>query len=844
MGGVIANNSTGAHSILYGMAADHIRAADVVLSDGSLATFGETQATQQGDPGAASTSLQGASPAGESAARYQAIVQAAREIRDNSAGDIRATYPRSWRNSAGYRLNYLLPWSASSPPGWAAETYPANPRPGTFNLAHLLAGSEGTLAVIGQATVNLVSKPKHSMLGIIEFSSLEAACDAVPAILAKHPSAIELIPKMILQMARASQAQNREFGWLRGDPAAVLLVEFGGDEIMRVRESIYALGTEATVVESAAEQSSIWDLRKVGLGVLDSRPQSARPQSFVEDCAVPVESLGEFVREMQRILAEYQTEAGIYGHASAGCLHIRPIMDLKADQAVRDMRGIAEQTLTLVLRLGGSMASEHGDGIARGEWLRRAYGQDVANAMLRLKRAADPEGLLSPKKMLEAPSMDTRLRYGGTYRAKTWVAGIGFGHQGGLVTAIEQCNGQGVCRQHTGTMCPSFQATQDEMHSTRGRANLLRALISSGGRPSGGILSGAVQEALDLCLGCKACRAECPSGVDMAKLKAAFQEEYFKSRPRPLRDYVLGYFHISAQVLATLAPLVEAADRLPVLHRRVARALGLTAQRPFPKFVRGRRGRRRDTGAQRILLLRDPFTHYVDGEVERSAIDLLSAAGFEVCALGSMGAGAGLFSKGFLGAARRHARRVVRDLSHKDPAGALPIVVIEPSELGILTDEYVHLVPETPPAILKQLGAARLVEEFLVGTKWFAGLRVAKQSTKLAFHPHCHENARQRSAGGELSDDFAGVKLLRACGYFVESLPAGCCGMAGTFGYEADHYELSLKIGEMRLMPAIRAFSSGLVAATGGACRLQIAQATRALAEHPLVIARRALLPA
>ncbi len=416
MGGVIANNATGAHSIMYGMTADHLLSADVIHADGSRAAWSEMD-MRTVEPGTSS--------------QLTSIKSAVLEIRAKYSDAIKSHYPRSWRNSAGYRLNYLLPWSPTKPPQWMNEEYPPV-KAGTINLAKLLAGSEGTLGVISRATLNLVSKPRYTVLGILSYGSIVEACEAVPDLLKLHPSAIELIPQLILRLARGVPSYARQMGWVVRageedvDPAAILAVEFSGDNPADLILMARRLRQDAVILDSVEAQASVWSVRKVGLGILDSRPQSARPAAFIEDCAIPVEQLGQFVREIQRILAEHHTEGGIYAHASAGCLHIRPILDLKTGEGVRFLREIAEQTLALTIRMGGSMASEHGDGIVRGEWLKQTYGEEVIAAMRVLKNAADPQGLLNPSKMFDAPPMDTHLRYGAAYEALPWSPDPGF----------------------------------------------------------------------------------------------------------------------------------------------------------------------------------------------------------------------------------------------------------------------------------------------------------------------------------------------------------------------------------------------------------------------------------
>jgi FAD/FMN-containing dehydrogenase len=577
LGGVIGNNATGAHSILYGMSADHLIDADVILGDGSLARWGilaVEEIRKEKEVGVM----------GE-------VLSAAEKIRGQYADAIKKSYPRSWRNSAGYRLNYLLPWSPSTPPQWSVDNYglPSTVyRPqSTINLASLLAGSEGTLAVMRRAKVNLVRKPKHTILGVLAYDNIASACDDVPRLLEFHPSAIELVPRMILQLARSVPAYGRQMGWIVGDPAAVLVIEFSGDQLSALKEAVRKLGDVLTIAESAEEQSRVWNIRKMGLGILDSRPQAARPAAFIEDCAVPVERLGDFVREVEKILAEHRTEGGIYAHASAGCLHIRPILNLQSGEGVRAVRSIGERVFALVMSLGGSMSSEHGDGISSGEWIEKTYGAEVSAAMRMLKQAADPYNLLNPKKMLDAPPMDTHLRYGEKYHKQVWTSALHFEHEHGLAGAIEHCNGQGVCRKTTGVMCPSFQATRDEANSTRGRANLLRALMSSNIEYSSirySELQSATYSALDLCLACKGCTSECPSGVDMPKLKYEFMHEYYKTHRRPLHDYLFGYFHVVSKWMQPIAPLANVFMQMKWSSKLIARVAGITDKRPFPVF--------------------------------------------------------------------------------------------------------------------------------------------------------------------------------------------------------------------------------------------------------------------
>ncbi len=863
MGGVIANNATGAHSIMYGMSADHILEADVILGDGSLAQWGAIDEQLSVNRG------------------QSKLVSAVFEIREKYAEAIKQNYPKTWRNAAGYRLNYLLPWSPSAPPQWTGDRYPANLKHNTWNLAHLLAGSEGTLAVIRKMKVNLVPKPTHTILVVLSYQSVAEACDDVPRLLSHNPSAIELIPNTIIRAARSSAGYAREVNWIEGDPAALLVVEFSGgfDTAAMVewtksvsRPAAYpstSSGRRSTtsifVAESQEDQRRIWNVRKVGLGLLDSKFSSERPIAFIEDCAIPVERLGEFVREVEKILSAHGVEGGMYAHASAGCLHIRPVLDLKTARGVENLRSISEAVLTLTLSVGGAMSSEHGDGLARSEHLTRAYGAEVMEAMRLLKEAADPHHILNPGKIINSQKMDANLRYEAGYETRAWKPSLAFAHEGSFELAVEQCNGQGVCRKNSGVMCPSFQATREEGLSTRGRANLMRELIKQG--MGSRELENSVFATLDLCLACKGCKAECPSGVDMAKLKYEFENQYYKTHRRPLRDYVFGYFHVVAGMLASIAPIANWLMELAPTKKIIAKVLELAEERALPKFrkrhvVSIRSQTALATRPPLVIFLPDVFSRYIEPQVEDAALEVLTMCGYDVRVLPVVGAGASLLSKGFVEAAKRHARKTLELLNQLDPSGEAIIVGVEPPEIYLLKNDYVDLLPERAEEIHAHAKRVWLLDEFLSRSREFESVRVGRIESqnlngagkqKIHFHPHCHQRAEGPRADGvasEASGANASAELLRLCGYDVELSEAGCCGMAGTFGYEAEHYALSMKVGELKLLPKIREQRAETrelenrelrVASTGAACRMQVRHGTGLEARHPIEWVRDAL---
>ena len=883
LGGVLANNASGAHSILYGMAADHLLSAEVILADGSQATFEPATLQEAYRRASLNSNLE------------SAFYQAAIHIREHYGGAIRQRWPDTWRRASGYNLNYLLPWSPSQPPQWSAVSdrwrdsggfnapipYPPIPS-NAINLAPLLAGSEGTLAVIRRATVRLVPMPRHTLLAILAYPSLAAACDAVPDLLELSPSAIELIPENLVRLARSVPAYAHQLVFLdplnmqggessngsRQASSCMLVLEFAGDDPGMLRNQVQSLrgveGNPPLIAESSETQKQVWAVRKVGLGILMSRPGDFKPVPFIEDLAVPVEHLGVFVREMERILSEHGTHGDFYAHASAGCLHIRPILNLKSVQGITAMRSIAEQAVNLVLRLGGAVSGEHGDGLARSEWMEQAYGPEVMAAFRELKQAADPVGILNPGKILDSPGMDTNLRMGPEDRVTTWQPFMSFTSQGGLPGAVEMCNGAGVCRKADGVMCPSFQATGDEMHSTRGRANLLRAMFS-GRLQQSSITDEVLKEALDLCLACKGCKAECPSAVDMAKIKYEFLQYYYSTesgRHHPLRDYLFAYIELFARLGSTFPRLVNSTlynlqsgrvgerflglssnRQLPALSHRSLRSLAseFTGERSYPNNPSSL-----NSSPGFVLFLSDPFTEYYHPQVGMAALRALNSAGYKARLLPVIGAGRTLISKGFLEQARRHALKVVQAIKRLDPDDLFPVIGVEPSEIYTLKEEFLDLLPgdEKVKALAQR---TYQIDEFLVrpeGDEKTPIMRIAEHystlrttETTVLLHGHCYQKAQSPAGDGYPVGVAATVAMLEAVGYKVSVIDAGCCGMAGAFGYESEHYDISMRVGGLSLFPAIRGASPHtIIAAPGVSCQSQIEDGTGRKAIHPILL--------
>ncbi len=872
IGGCIANNAAGAHSILYGMTADHILSLDVILADGSTATFSELSIP---------SALNIASEENSYESRFY---RKALYIRDHYSDEIHKRWPETWRRASGYSLNYLLPWSSTQPPQWEnnATWFQHHPNPlpyppiqkNNINLAPIIAGSEGTLAIVYRAKLRLVKKPHCTALGVIGFQSIIEACEAVQEILSHEPSAVELIPQSLIDLARSVPAYAPLTTFVdhlkvRGqDPEAYLVVEFSGDEMGTILEKLRKVDQNMWIAETSEIQKKVWDVRKVGLGILMSRLGDQKPVAFIEDTAVPVNRLAEFVREIVKILDGYGTKAEFYAHASAGCLHIRPILSLKTSQGVKNLRAIAEQTVELTQRLGGAVSAEHGDGIARGEWLEKTYGKKIVQAFEELKTAVDPKGLLNPGKIVHPPKMDQNLRYGEMYAPKSWSPVFHFSEdkqiQGekGLVQAIEQCNGAGVCRKSEGVMCPSFQASQEEMYSTRGRSNLLRALIS-GQFPSEGEGYQAVKEALDLCLACKGCKSECPSGVDVAKLKYEFFNHYYQhlKYKRFLRDYLFGYIGTLAKIGHSFAPVVNYFLSTKVIKNLGERFMGLSSQRQFPKMERQSlesqwKNRYPKYCAvpieEEILFLSDAFTEYFQPHIGIKALEVLAALGCKIQILPTRGAGRTLISKSFLEAAKKYGLNLLKDIQTLDPEGKIPIVGIEPSEIYTLRDEYRDFFPDDEQ-VRRIAERTFTIEEFLVRPDRNGRVRSEKLSykkgtspEKILYHGHCYQKAQPPAADGFPNGVAASEKLLKAAGYSVQIIDDGCCGMAGAFGYESEHYEFSMHVAELTLLPSIRnakqADPAYLFSASGVSCHAQIQDSSGIEPLHPIELISMKLL--
>jgi FAD/FMN-containing dehydrogenase/Fe-S oxidoreductase len=835
VGGMIGNNASGAHSIRYGMTADHVVECDVILSDGSQMRLGPV-------------SLQQARQRSQAAGREGSVYATALRASQEYAAPVRARWPKTWRRSSGYSLNYLVGHVPSAPPAWYDSPRPYPPSY-EFNLAPLICGSEGTLALVASAKVRLVERPKATVLVLLSYASIAEACEDTPALLESEPAAIELIPRTLLRQARLVPAYARRLGFLPEDPAALLVVEFAGESLDQVRAQAAGIPRPGLVLDSPEAQADLWTVRKVGLGLLMSVPGPAKPVTFIEDVAVPVDRLVDYVRAVDRLLTAHGTRGEWYAHASAGCLHMRPLIDLKSAGGVAQMRAIADQVADLAVEMGGSISGEHGDGLSHTEFNPRLFGPELMRAFQEIKTAFDPHALLNPGKVVPlaaAPAaVDRDLRYGGAYRTHPIETTFRFHREGGLAGAVEACNGAGVCRKEGGVMCPSFQATREEAHSTRGRANALRAALS-GILPPGALTSREMHGILDLCLECKGCKAECPTSVDMARVKSEFLAQYQAVHGVPVRSRFFAEVAAISSAARGLAPLVNWAGKRSSTRQALAAVLGLAPERSLPalatrSFRDGWRRRPQPVDGDPVVLFVDTFTEYQHPEVGQAAVEVLEAGGWKVELVPRhVCCGRPMISKGLLHRARASAQAVMEAL---DPwaARGVPIVGLEPSCLLTLRDEYLDLFPDDARAQRVGRGAL-LLEEFLTqddGTGQPRGkrIRLDPQPMPVRLHGHCHAKS--------LVGSQPMLEMLRLAYPDTTEIDSGCCGMAGSFGYEAEHYDLSMAIGRQRLFPAVSEGQSAgaRIAAAGASCRAQIQDGAGVEARHPVQLLAEALRP-
>ena len=827
LGGMAGNNSCGSRSIRYGNMVHNVLGIEAWLATGETLDFGP------------SAELATAAPP------YRALVEKVHAIARREATEIAARWPKVLRRVQGYNLDMVQPDTA-------------------HNLASLLVGSEGTLAYFRRLRLKLAPVPPAKTLGVCHFPTFYQAMELTRHIVGLDPDAVELVDRTMIGLAREIPAYRATVDrFIRGEPDAILLVEFAGEQrdeqmrkLARLVELMGDLGLPGSVVEvtDAALQKEIWEVRKAGLNIMMSMKGDGKPVSFIEDCAVPLEHLAEYTDRLTRVFEKHGTRGTWYAHASVGTLHVRPVLNMKVDGAQK-MRSIAEEACAMVREFKGSAFSgEHGDGLVRSEWIEPILGARLVRALEEIKGLFDPKGLMNPGKIVRASKMDDRalFRFRPGYATEPLDTALDWSEWGarergaGFAAAVEMCNNNGHCRKFdAGAMCPSFRATGDEQHLTRGRANTLR-LALSGQLGPGAFTSEAMHEALALCVSCKGCKRECPTGVDMARMKIEFLHHYHRRHGYRLKDRLVAYLPRYAPVAARLAPLLNLRNRIPALAWLGERLAGFSARRALPEwrsdtFLERSGPREPGTDAREVLLFVDTFTNFFEPENARAAVRVLEAAGAGVRIARAPDGGRPLccgrtfLSAGMVDEARREARRMVDALLPYARRG-VPIIGLEPSCLFTLRDEFKAVLPGDETAAL---GAqAMLLEEFLARESDAGRLALQLReigATRALLHGHCHQKAFDVMPAVQ--------KVLRLVpGLEIETIESSCCGMAGSFGYEAAHYDVSMKMAEVALLPRVRAADAAtLVVADGTSCRHQIRDGAQREAIHVARVLERAL---
>ena len=839
LGGMAGNNSCGSRSIAYGNMVHNVARIAAWMADGSELDFG---------------------PLSTLGTKEREIADFVRGLAEAVAPEIDAHWPTVMRRVAGYNLDIFRPKSE--------RPYTAD---GSVNLAHLLVGAEGTLALTRSLTLALAPLPRHKVLGVVNFARFHTAMDSAQHIVRLGPSAVELVDRTMIELARANPAFRPVIETaLIGAPDAILLVEFSGEErapllaqLQALVELMGDLGLAGSVVEMPDEgaQKALWEVRKAGLNIMMSLKGDGKPVSFIEDCAVPLEHLAEYTDALTEVFAKHGTRGTWYAHASVGTLHVRPILDMRRDGAPK-MRAIAEEAAALVRKYRGAYSGEHGDGLCRGEWIRWQFGAKIDDAFRAIKQRLDPGNQFNPGKIIDPPKMDEArlMRFPPGYKTipltpvldwsawnvqndpvteQTTAPGTGGDVTGGLAKAVEMCNNNGHCRKFdAGTMCPSYRVTRDEQHLTRGRANTLRLALS--GQLGGETLDGeAVKAALDLCVSCKGCKRDCPTGVDMARMKVEATAAYKQRHGHTLRDRLIAHLPRYARFASALPWLFNLRDQVPLLARWSERLLGFAAARSLPRW-------RRDTlrheapryglvdaeqalaASKAVVLWVDTFNGHFETENARDAVRVLQAAGYAVHVPGLEGetlcCGRTYLASGMPGRAKASAGALVAALAPFAAQG-IAIVGLEPSCLLSLRDEVLGMgLGEAAKAVAAQ---ALTFEEFLAreakAGRFAPPLSPAARPIKV--HGHCHQKAF-----GVMQPALEVLKLIP--GAKPELIESSCCGMAGSFGYEAEHHAVSMQMAELSLLPAVRAAGDAWIVADGASCRHQIADGAQREALH------------
>lgn len=827
IGGVVANNSSGTRSVLYGKTVDHVEGLTLLCGEGELHQFrcmdGEQLDRQRLGNSRTSQLLNG----------LVSLTKANAEL-------IASRYPKILRRVSGYNLDELLRGLRAvgyDLPEFEGLRAPLAPEIRNFNPASIVVGSEGSLGVITRVRVRLTPKPKYFGVVVSHYDTLKNALLGNAALMTLEPSASELMDSMVLDLASKQMSISRLTGFIVGKPKAIVITEFVGetqselDSRLKKARTLLSQGKLSTAHPSFTDLAviaDIWRVRKAGLPLLLGIEGARKPVAFIEDTAVDPSRLVEYVERFDALVRSHETTAAYYAHASVGCLHIRPLLDLKKAEDIKIMEKLSVEISELVMEFGGSMSGEHGDGLARGQWNQKQFGPVLYEVFRELKTLFDPHNIMNPGKVVNSPAMTENLRYGADYKVAEFSANLDWSKEGGFANAVELCNGAGVCRKtNRQTMCPSYMVTRDEEHSTRGRANLLRSVLS-GDLPASEMHGKRLYQALDLCLECKACKSECPSGVDVGKMKFEFLSQYYQHNRVPLRTQAFARADLVARVGSALAPVSNWFLNSP-FKPIVSHILGVAPERDFPTFARQnfwdwwkrRETRKKDPSKDKVVLFVDTFNGYNEPWVAQAAVAVLERLGYWVEIADRTCCGRPMISKGLSDLAKMHALDNVNRL-RRYLADETPIIGLEPSCILSFRDDYFSLIDDPDLEPLSKLCVT--FEEFLQDKE----LPLSEGAPPLLLHGHCHQKAL-------VGTDPAMKLLSKLPDVELEEVDSGCCGMAGSFGYEKEHYEVSKAMAYRKLIPAAESIHrrGGRVVAAGVSCRQQLKAFTDRVALHP-----------
>ena len=809
VGGMVGNNSSGTKSIIYGKTVDHVLEAKVLLSDGTLMHL------HNKTPEELTTVANQTDREGE-------IYNSFKKIIKNNKNLIETKFPKVMRRVGGYNLDEFI-------------------HTDHWNLCKLITGSEGTLATTLELKLNLAPLPKFKSVCVVHFDALLDAVGAITPILEFKPSAVEILDKIVVDLSRENLTTRRHCHFISGNPEAILIVEFYGDSLKDVMDRPMAmvkdlqekgLGYAFPLFPQGEEYEDVWVVRKKGLGLMLGIKGKKKPLAFIEDAGIPTKYLKDYIDRTLQICKKHNTEVAMYAHVSVGVIHVRPILDLRQEVDVKRLERIAEDTFNLVMEYGGSWSGEHGDGLVRSPFNERFFGKELYQAFIQIKKLFDPENLMNPGKIISNQSISENLRYGAEYKDKPVDTEFLYKSEQSFQESVHMCTGVGECRKLLGgTMCPSFKATRDEEHSTRGRANALR-MAMSGQLDEEGLTSARLQETLSLCLSCKACKSECPSNVDMAKMKSEVQQLYFDKHGPSIRDKMIRDApKVARRFAGTLSSTINKIQSTTAFKSGLERIAGFDKRRTLPGYAKEpfykwfhKNEINLLKANKKVVLFADTYLNYHEPEIGKDAVKLLNDCGYEVIMANVGCCQRPKISHGFLREAKEAGQVTIQELVKYIDQG-MKVVVCEPSCASALNDDFPDLLPDEELA--KKLKENILMIDVFLNhemTKGTLNIKLKAKEGKLHVHGHCHQKA--------LYGTQAMKHTLGKTEEFNE-IPSGCCGMAGSFGYEKEHYELSKKIGEEILFPSVRKLpENASVAACGFSCRHQIDHFTGVKAKH------------